>query len=201
MLRTLTLLTLISVGFGTAATAGMNTDHKIALHILPHQQGTCEAGFPEITDCGSIVTTYSGCNEFDVFPVFFDLTEVRRLEYGLNWPGQWGSCVYTPCAGDNVEGDIVQPGDGVVHEWADCQTGWAIIPGYAWFAAPSPPATLIAVPNPATGFLGVTDCSGDADPPIGIAASGICGVPGDDPCTCECALEVHTWSAVKSLFR
>jgi hypothetical protein len=154
-----------------------------------------------ITDCADIVTSYGGCGEFDAFPVFFQLAEASMIEYGLNWPPDWGSCVYASCTGDNVIGDIVRPGDGMIHEWNDCQEVWGVIAGYAWFDAPPAPGVIVPTVNPVSGRFGVTDCNGSWDLAIGTASSGVCGVPGDDPCDCGCPADPKTWSEIKALFK
>jgi hypothetical protein len=181
--------------------AGSNLSYKAALHVIRHDERTCTSGWPEIADCGGINTAYPGCDDFDVFPVFFDLTEVERIEYGLSWPVAWGACVYTPCAGDAIAGGIVLPGDGIAHDWDQCYQADMVIPGYATFSSPVTPGQIVITANPLTGFLGATDCGGTRDLSVGLAAAGVCGIPGEDPCSCGCGSELNTWGAVKSMFR
>ncbi len=197
---TLSAAAFLSLLFSTAL-AGSNLYYKAALHVLPHESRTCTAAWPVITACAGITTAHPGCGDFDVFPVFFDLVEVGRIEYGLTWPAQWGDCVFTPCAGDNVVGGIVSPGDGIAHEWDRCFQAEIVIPGYAWFSPTVTPGQITLATNPLTGFLGATDCDGVRDFAIGLAASGVCGIPGEDPCACGCASEPRTWSGIKSMFR
>ncbi len=201
MTRLIAIGVLLVLVITSMAVAGRNSNYRFAVHIMPHETPTCSSNMPEITDCTDIVTSFNDCVEFDAFPVFYELTEVSRIEYGLNWPASWGSCVYTPCAGDNVTGDIVWPGDGMVHEWNDCQTFWGVIAGFAWFAAPPEPGIIIPTVSSVSGAFGATDCDGSRDLAIGTASSGVCGIPGDDPCTCGCVSEPKTWSAVKALFK
>lgn len=191
----------MSLLFSGAVLAGSNLYYKAALHVVPHEQRTCASNWPEIADCSGINTAFQGCADFDVFPVFFDLTEVARLEYGLAWPAAWGECVFTACAGDNTTGGIVSSGDGITHEWDQCHRAEIVIPGYAWFASPVTPGQIVLAANPVTGFLGATDCAGTRDFAIGLAASGVCGMPGEDPCSCGCGSERHTWGGIKTLFR
>jgi hypothetical protein len=192
---------LLSLVLAGVALAGSNLYYKAALHIVPHEERTCAAGWPDISDCAEINTVFEGCGDFDVFPVFFDLAEVGRLEYGLGWPVEWGDCVFIPCAADQVTGDIVSAGDGIAHDWDQCHRAEVVIPGYAWFASPVTPGQVVLTPNPSTGFLGATDCNGTRDFAIGLAASGVCGIPGEDACDCGCASEPSTWSGLKSMFR
>jgi hypothetical protein len=201
MKRLTTVAILVVLVLATGALAGSNANYRFAVHIMPHETRTCSSNMPVITDCTQIVTTYGDCGEFDAFPVFYELTEVSRIEYGLKWPASWGSCIYTACAGDNVQGDIVWPGDGVIHEWNECQTFWGVVAGYAWFGPPAEPGIIVPTVNPGSGIFGVTDCQGSRDLAIGSASSGVCGIPGDDPCTCGCRSGSRTWSEVKALFK
>ncbi len=200
MKRQISIMLLLVLIITTSALAGKNSDYKFSIHIMQHEARTCSTNIPVITDCSEIVTSYLGCGEFDAFPVFYQLTEVNRIEYGLNWPSSWGTCVYTSCAGDNMIGDIVSPGDGMVHEWNDCQEVWSVVAGYAWFSAPSVPGIIVPTVSSVSGAFGATDCDGSRDLAIGIASSGVCGIPGDDACTCGCPVEPSTWSAIKVLF-
>ncbi len=198
MTRQISMMILLVMVMAASALAGKNSDYRFSIHIMPHEERTCSTNMPVITDCTDIETSYEGCDEFDAFPVFYQLAEVSRIEYGLTWPASWGSCVYTSCAGDNVTGDIVLPGDGMVHEWNDCQEVWGIIAGYAWFDAPPAPGIIIPTVSSVSGGFGATDCDGSWDLSIGIASSGVCGIPGDDACTCGCPVEPKTWSAIKA---
>jgi hypothetical protein len=199
--RMLTAVAIFTMMLAVAAFAGSNLNYKAALHVVPHQERACETGWPATADCAGIQTTYHGCSDFDVFPVFFDLVEVRRIEYAITWPADWGACAYTACAGDNIIGGITSPGDGIAHAWTQCHEAAVIIPGYARFEDMVSPGLLVLAANPATGFLGATDCGGQRDFAIGLVAAGVCGVPGEDACDCGCASEPQTWGAIKSLFQ
>jgi hypothetical protein len=200
MRRQITLTVVLSVVLASSLLAGKNTDYRFAVHLLPHEARACSSNIPEITDCTQIETTYEGCDDFDAVVIFYQLAEVSRIEYGLQWPASWGSCIYTACAGDNVIGDIVSPGDGMIHEWDTCQTTWSVVAGYAWFGAPAEPGIIVPTVSPVSGLFGATDCDGSRDLAIGIASSGVCGLPGDDACTCGCFSEPRTWSEIKALF-
>ena len=198
--RIVALIVIVYTTLASAALAGSNLSYKGALHVVAHQPRGCDTSWPAIGACGEIRTTYPACSDFDVFPVFFDLVEVRRIEYAITWPADWGACIYTACAGDNVIGDIAYPGDGIAHEWNDCYRTGIVIPGYAHFEGPVSPGLLVLTPNPETGFLGATDCTGRRDFAIGLTAAGVCGIPGEDPCDCGCGQEYQTWGAIKALF-
>jgi hypothetical protein len=194
------LLVILCMLVAPAAFAGSNLNYKAALHVVAHQPRNCDTSWPVIAGCDDIRTTYQGCGDFDVFPVFFNLAEVKRIEYAINWPADWGACVYTACAGDNVVGDITHPGDGIAHEWNDCHRAEVVIPGFARFEGTVSPGLIVLTPNPETGFLGATDCADGRDFAIGMAAAGVCGMPGEDPCDCGCSQEYQTWGAIKALF-
>ncbi len=200
MKRQISTVLLLVLALAASALAGKNSNYRFSIHIMPHEARTCSTNIPVITDCTDIETSYEGCGEFDAFPVFYQLVEVKRIEYGLSWPASWGSCVYTSCAGDNVIGDIASPGDGMVHEWNDCQELWGVIAGYAWFDAPPEPGIIVPTVSSVSGAFGATDCDGSRDLAIGIASSGVCGIPGDDACACGCPVEPKSWGAIKALF-
>jgi hypothetical protein len=198
------LLPVIAVGIlacWVQADAGRNLSLKAAVHVVPHQERSCETGVPEIEDCVEISETLSGCAAFDAFPVFYDVVEVKRVDYALTWPAEWGSCSFTPCAGDYVEGDISLPGDSMTHTWNQCVETWSVVTGYATFGPPSVSGYIGMAAHAEAGFLGTTDCSGVRDLPIGRAFAGVCGVPGEDPCDCGCPTGGVSWSAVKAFFR
>lgn len=201
MVRLLTFTLCFCLVLAGICSGGQNSRVKAALHVVPHEDRDCSTGVPVITDCTEISTTYEGCGGFDVFPVFFDLVEVTSLQYGLTWPSDWGTCVFTPCAGDQVEGAISAPGDGVTHIWNECHETSVVVTGFAWFEPVSPPATISLAVDPAAGFIGPTDCNGGRDFLIGLAAAGLCGIPGEDPCDCGCPVDPQTWSAIKGLFK
>jgi hypothetical protein len=201
MRKGLLLITTAGLLLVPIVAAGAADEVKVAIHVLPHEERSCGAGIPVITDCADIETTYDGCEAFDVFPVFFGLAEVNRIEYGLTWPVEWGDCVFTPCAGDRIVGDIAAPGDGVIHEWNECHSAWSIVTGFATFDAVSIPGGITPTVNPQTGLLVATSCSGGWVFATGLASAGVCGAQGDDPCACGCPSNPTTWGAIKSLFQ
>jgi hypothetical protein len=198
--RALVVTAVVMFGVTGVITAGSNSDHKVAIHVLSHEDRTCTSNFPDFVTCGDVTQTFAGCGDIDVFPVFFDLVAVTSLDYGLTWPISWGSCVFTVCAGDLRIGDIVSPGDGIAHAWIDCQYEWAITPGYAWLYADGP-GKICPVANPTTGDLTVVDCDRETDQPMETFCAGVCGKPGDDPCGGSPPEDPTTWGTIKSIFR
>ena len=99
MMRTFT----VSVGIlallcSAVALAGSNPAAKVGIHVLPHDpERWCYSNFPVIDEAEDIVFTYAGCEEVDFFPVFFDLTECRCVEYAVVWPGNQ-TCSFNPCS-------------------------------------------------------------------------------------------------------
>jgi uncharacterized repeat protein (TIGR01451 family) len=173
--------------------AGNNPGAKVAVHVLPHDpHRTCSSGSPGPVLCLDINTTYEGCGDMDVFPVFFDLSEYLGIEYGLEWPGS-ESCVFTPCSDLHI-GGIVRPGDGISQVWFGCKPGPSAIAGWGWIHT-TDPGLVTVVPHPYTGEVQVLDCFEAVDQPTYSASAGVCGAEGDDPCLGAgggvCALRVY----------
>ena len=186
------------------ATAGINADHKAAIHVLPHESRSCTQNSPSIGACGDIVTTYAGCGDIDFFLVFYDLVRWQGMEYGLWWPPEWGECVYTKCAGDLFIGDIAASGDGLAAACFECQYSEIVIAGFAWVTAETPGVVCpVLSPCPTAPHLGVGDCDEfGAELEFSRCAfcAGVCGAVGDDPCG-PSDVEPATWSKIKSMFR
>lgn len=191
-------LALVFIAGGTAY-AGANIDHKVAVHVLAHETRACSKNFPTISSCEDIVTEFQGCGDIDVFPVFYELAGVTGIEYGLTWPEEWGSCVYTKCAGDFSIGDVVGPGDGLAQAWDDCQELSVVIAGFGWLAA-ADSGMVYMVSNPRTGSLGTADCDFVEDAPIDTVAAGVGGMSGDDPCETFLDRGANSWGEIKDLF-
>jgi len=179
--------------------AGANSHLKVAIHMKTH--GACKQR-PTLTWCGDIYPQYAGCADTDALPVFYNLTEYTSVEFGMTWPAEWGTSSWMICWGSEGIGGIIDPGDGTRVQWSTCQTDWYVIPGMAWLYT-STPGHIRIVPNPATGNLGVFDCSETPGPqmdsPIGIFRGGACGAQGDDPCSY--ATEPTTWGSIKAMVR
>jgi hypothetical protein len=176
-----------------------NATHKIAIHVTEHESRTCSKNFPAIESCSDIETTFQQCADIDVFPVFFDLSNVTAVQHGLTWPSEWYSCAYTKCAGDLTLGDIVNPGDGVAYSWFECQYEQTVVAGYGWLLAGAPGKICIAV-NPATGAAGTSNCDFMEDFPLVMFCAGACGELGDDPCESTRTVPT-TWGTIKAMFR
>jgi hypothetical protein len=173
---------------------------KAAVHILEAGGGSCQEGLPLIETCEDIVTTYEGCGEVNIFPVFYDLTEVAGIQHGLTWPESWGSCTFTQCAGDLTLGEIVNPGDGISCKWEECQDVSVVVTGYGSLSAISPGEIRI-VPNPSSSLISTTDCHFIDSPPAQTFYAGACGVDGENPCGGTVGTVPKTWGQIKSMFR
>jgi uncharacterized repeat protein (TIGR01451 family) len=159
---------------------GGNPAAKVAVHVMPHDaHRTCNSGVPEAVICLDINTTYEGCGDMDVFPVFYDVSEYLGVEYGLDWPGT-ESCTFTHCSDLRI-GEIVWPGDGISQVWFSCQPGPTAIPGWGWIYTTEPGLVSVA-PHPYAQEVHILDCLEALDQPIYRASAGVCGFPGDDPC-------------------
>lgn len=193
-------ITVLLVVFVAAISHAGNENVKVALHVQAHNATqTCD-NLPQIEGCSDIVTTYPGCDDVDVFAVFFDMEEFHATEHGLLWPTEWGTGVTSHC-GDLFIGDIVVPGDWMALSWFDCQPSSVGVVAWTWLVASSPGA-IDPIPRPG-GILGVTDCLHGVYrewPVICAMGAGVCGIYGDDPCG-PSAAEPSTWGSIKAMFR
>lgn len=196
--------------FSTTTLAGQNAGFKVALHVMKHGSRTCTRSFPVLTSCRDIVTTYTpesyppmpNTDDIDVFPIFFNLAQVRALQYGLTWPLDWCSGAYQACADLSV-GAIQWPGDGVVSSWNTCRVTPLIIAGFCWLC----PTTLgivelVSFPwDPDPRPVAVCDCQDPAqtDYPVAVYRVGV-GVPGDNPCE-PMENKPSTWGQIKATFK
>ena len=196
-MKILAIALALTMLLSAVAFAGMNADHKIGVHVLPHASRTCTKSFPVIGSCADIITTEPTADA-DCFPVFFDLVGVTAMEHGLTWPGLY-SCAYTKCAGEFTIGDIFWPGDGVAYSWSTCQYVAVVVCGWGWIFDYG---LVCPVVNPATGFMGTADCDFTEDPPLDTYCAGIGGYQGDDPCVCDpSAVDASTWGGIKGMFK
>jgi hypothetical protein len=189
---------------------GVNTEAKVAVHVLAHESRTCVDGLPTITDCFDIISTCPG-NDVDFFPVFFDLVEYTGVEYSVEWPGTY-SCGFTSCS-DLTIGNIIWPAgtvpledrtDWISHAWFDCHTEPVAIPGWGWIYEPVP-AMIRIVANTEGGFIWVAECGEpgsvyELNEPVCNFAAGIAGAIGESACQ-PSSVRSSTWGGIKHLFR
>lgn len=174
-----------------------SSDHKIAVHVLPHSNTNCN-GLPRIYGCKDIQYTYDGCDDVDVFPVVYDVGGITGIDVGLSWPASWGSCAFTPCGFDLMIHDIVHPGDWVTGTWVECQSMTTAVVGFGWLA-PNSGGEICPSPN-TMGFMGVTDCDYTQYEASATFCAGVCGTDGEDPCGGGVS-EAKTWGSIKSMYR
>jgi hypothetical protein len=205
MKRPLLLTLFVVCVLATAVLAGNNPNAKLAIHVRVHAtKNPCSVN---ITSCSDISTTEASDN-FDAFPIFFDLVEYKGCSYSLTWPDWTYSAALTSCS-DFVIGDITLPGPNqyAAHSWTTCQETDICIPGFVWLYADGP--GLIYALDPSAPDLGleVLDCespNGGLDTPVKACKAGVSGESGDpDPCDCPPynATLPTTWGEIKSLFR
>jgi len=199
MMRILLFAFLVSVIVAAmAACASAGSDHKIAVHVLPHSGRTC-GSLPEVPGCMDINHTLAGCGDVDVYPVVYDISGITGIEVGLTWPEAWGSCAFTPCGIDFVISEIKWPGDGISGTWQECQNDRSIVIGFGWLA-PTSAGLICPSPLRTTGFIGVADCGYATYPPSAMFCAGVCSAEGDDPCGARVS-EDRTWGSIKSMYR
>ena len=83
MKRPLLLSLFVVFVLATSMLAGDNPDVKLAIHVRAHAtKNPCSVN---ITSCSDISTTESSDN-FDAFPIFYDVVEFTGCSYSLTWP-------------------------------------------------------------------------------------------------------------------
>ncbi|MFH1218984.1 MAG: hypothetical protein V1694_00830 [Candidatus Eisenbacteria bacterium] len=178
-----------------------NTYFKVAIHVKSHDV-ECES-VPAFQYCTQISTTYQGCGEVDVVPVFFGLAEYSVVEFAVDWPQEWGSCTFTRCKGDIAVGNIVHSGDGIAIAWIDCQYAIIVAPGFVSLHATTP-GLISPHSNPATGELDVVNCAPSPGPyvdyPVAVIRAGVCGATGEVPCSTT-RVQPSTWGQIKAQFK
>ena len=187
---------ILTIALSAVASAGVNDNARVTVHVMPHASRSCTKSFPTLTGCEDIVSTEAG-SDVDAFPVFFDLVEWQGFDYGMTWPG-WYSTVFTTCS-DLTIGTILNPGDAVSHAWYECQYDAVAIPGWAWI---TDYGLICIIPHAGAGYINVGVCVGSVSDTISVGNSccaGIGGTTGDDPC--GCATEPCSWSGIKKMFR
>jgi hypothetical protein len=197
MTRIIAMAAILTILLSVAAHAGLNTDARASVHVIPHASRSCTKGFPTLTGCADIAYSEPG-TDVDAFPVFFKMVEYQGLDYSMTWPGTY-STVYTSCS-DLTIGGIVWPGDALSQAWLECQSGTIAVPGWAWISGTG---LVRVIQHPGTHHINVGDCQGgqtpDSIPDDKSCPAGIGGVAGVDPC--ECATAPCTWGGIKTLFK
>jgi hypothetical protein len=198
MRTTLAATTALLVLAASFVFAGNNPDVKVGIHILPHDpERWCYSNFPVIEEPGDIVFTYEGCEEVDFFPVFFDISEYKCVQYAVVWPGS-ETCSFNPCSYAHI-GEIVEPGDWIAHCWRGCQTGFSVIPG--WGEVTMDHYGLVCLSSsPELGNIAILDCNDGLDYPVANFCAGVCGRVGENPLYADQPTVPTTWGSIKGLF-
>jgi hypothetical protein len=185
---------------------------KMALHIEPHAQRSCQkaATLPTITTRGDFDYDWTvGGGEMDVFVYVFQYNRFQGAEFALMWPSDWGSTAFTACA-DLAIGSIVDPGDGISLAWNTCQsravTGKHFYPlGWAWLADPTTSAQIRIWDHPQGGhvniFVGGCADSVEGDDlfnPDSVFYAAVDSVPYSGPPVY--AVKPTTWGSIKAIF-
>jgi hypothetical protein len=154
---------------------------KVAIHVMAHSPGPMKA--PVFTRPSQLVSSYPGTGEIEFIPVIYDLDGYLRLEFGLTWPEEWGSCQFTVAAGDIWAGGITESGEGIMIGWGSCQHTWSVSAGSGRLVATGP-GRICPTPNPMSKRLGAMNCASPEaafDSAQGVCCAGIGGAPGDPP--------------------
>lgn len=210
------VVVVLIIGLATACFAGktagrvgdtftqINDHYKIALHLEAQASRTCAKGMPALSTRGDLVRTWAGYVNLDVFLVVFQYDEITAVQFGLAWPGAWGTAATTHC-GDFGIGNIVNSGDGMAVSWSTCQTPtsqggtrpdfWPV--AWSWIL-PASDAEIALEENPTTGRIGISDCAYVEADPDSVFFAGINVVPYEGPFV---GTEPVTWGGIKAMFR
>ena len=139
-------------------TAPANARAKVAIHVAAHADRPGE--LPEFDGRDTMASAYQGTGDIDVVPVFYDLDSYQRLEFGLTWPEEWGTCQFTAFGGDMHAGGIIEPGDGLMIAWSSCQHAGSVTTGCGRLTAKGP-GTICPTANPVSKRIGVRNCGGE----------------------------------------
>jgi hypothetical protein len=188
-----------------AAHGGENPDVKVAVHVMYQEDRGCTENFPVITGCEDILNYSPGLNHNpDVFPVFFDIVEYKRLDYAVNFTDGGWSVVFHSCS-DNAVIDESQQGFWEISQtYTECQPGPVAIPG--WFVLWFEQGWACIVEHPASSMIKIGDCQdpmGIDSPPCSFC-SGVGHVYDcTDPCDpCQPSENQRsTLGEVKAMFR
>ena len=206
------LVSILIIGLALPCFAGragdtfmtQNEQIKLALHLDTHLSRSCTKNMPSLSTRGDLVRQWAGYEDLDVFFVMFQYDEIRGVQYGLNWPGDWGSAVTTQCA-DLKIGDIVNPGDGFALAWSTCElpaSAGGTRPAFwpvAWsWIAPSSDGEIEIIETPSTGKVSVSNCINLEMGPDSVFFAGVNVDPYEGPFV---GIEPTTWGGIKAMFR
>lgn len=199
MKETLIVMAVLMLILSGLAVAGSNPHVKVGIHVLPHDpERGCYLNFPVVDDPGDIVFTYEGCEEVDFFPIFFDLTECKGVQYAVVWPGSQ-SCTFTICSYTHI-GEIVHSGDWIAQCWQGCRTDYALIPG--WGEVTMDEYGLVCLAELGNGEdIAILNCHESLDYPTANFCAGVCGRVGENPLYADQATVSTTWGEIKGLFK
>jgi hypothetical protein len=177
---------------------------KFALHLAQHGLHSCR-NLPNIISKAGLVRVWPTPGvDLDVFFVVFDYDELALIEYGLDWPGEWGTASTAVCGADVVVGSIINPGDGIGVAWRTCQTV-GVKPyfypiSYTWLY-PTTNGEIQIRDNPATQMVGAMDCRGGGQYhyPVLILNAGVGVEPHEGPP--HCSGRPPAWDSIKSMFK
>jgi len=149
-----------------------NPNVKMALHLIQHT-GSCKGvTLNTSTDIVSELGTWStdpSTGGIDAFLVVFDYDSITGIEYGLSWPGDWGTASTKVCLANPIAiGGITNPGDGISISWAGAtckipsnKPGGNSAPfllATSTWVMPTGAGDIWIRYNFATGLLGVKNC-------------------------------------------
>jgi hypothetical protein len=140
---------------------------KIALHLVPGGSLGCSQppAVDELDDVNRVWSTSRFGSSLQVFLVVFDYDSLSVLEFGLDWPADWGSASFHACSSPLQVGSIANPGDGVALAYTTCQVSAArggarprFWPTCWVWLTPRSNGEIGIIRNRQSDYLAVTDC-------------------------------------------
>ena len=197
------LLALAGVVFLTTAAAASTTPDnqhvKVVLHVEAHDARSCSKNMPAISSREDFVRMWDTYTDVDVFFVVFSYDSLTNVQFGLEWPQEWGSGFTYHC-GDLAIGNIENPGDWVSLAWQTCQRNdvrpqhWPV--AWTWLA-PTSDGEIAIEPQ----YLTTVNCAFEEASPESIFNAGLNVDPYEGPPGGGVATVPTTWGAVKAMFK
>jgi hypothetical protein len=190
------------LAFSSAAVGSTTPDNqnlKVVLHVEAHDSRSCSKNVPVINSRADFVRMWDTYTDVDVFFVVFSYDSLTNVQFGLEWPQEWGSAFTYHC-GDLAIGGIEYPGDWVSLAWQTCQRNdvrpqhWPV--AWTWLAPTSDGEVAIG-----SQYLVTVDCDFQEVDPESIFNAGLNTDPYEGPPGGGVATVPSTWGAVKAMFR
>lgn len=176
-----------------------NQNLKVVLHVEAHDARSCSKNMPTITSRSDFARMWDTYMDVDIFLVVFSYDSLTNVQFGLEWPQEWGSAFTYHC-GDLAIGGIENSGDWLSLAWQTCQRNdvrpqyWPV--AWTWLSPTSDGEVAIS-----SQYLITVDCAFQETDPESIFNAGLNVDPYEGPPGGGVATVPSTWGAVKAMFR